>query len=151
MSHIRAEDVARTSLKIFPILGRLMDVYMRLSDYDLSTVQFEVLLMLDAHALTVSELAQRHNVSAASMSKTITVMEERGWVHRERSSTDRRIVTLALTGEGKNAMLDVQRHTLEYLTRTFSHLSPEEMHVIDAGIEMLSRAFAIHETAPDSS
>jgi DNA-binding MarR family transcriptional regulator len=143
MTEIRAEDVARTAIQIFPLIGRLMDLYMRYSDRGLSMIHFEVLIQLTAQPLTVTDLAERHNISAASVSKTVTVLEERGWLTRTRSSEDRRVVLLRLTEAGQAVLDDVQRQTLDSMTGLFSQLSPEERESIVRGLETLFKAFAI--------
>jgi DNA-binding MarR family transcriptional regulator len=139
---ITPDEVARTAVKIFPIMGRLMDSYMRVGEHHLSSVHFQVLTMVLSRPCTVSELAERQSISAASMSKTVMVMEERGWLSRERDKNDRRVVRLAGTPEGRNVLRDVQKRSEEELTETFKHLSQEELTKIQEGMETLIRAFS---------
>jgi MarR family transcriptional regulator, 2-MHQ and catechol-resistance regulon repressor len=139
---VTPEEVARTAVKIFPIMGRLMDAYMRVGEHHLSSVHFQVLTMVLSRPCTVSELAERQSISAASMSKTVMVMEERGWLSRERDKSDRRIVRLAGTPAGRDVLRDVQRRSVEELTDAFKDLSQEELTLIFEGMEALIRAFS---------
>ncbi len=139
---ITPDEVARTAVKIFPIMGRLMDAYMRVGEHHLSSVHFQVLIMVLSRPCTVSELAERQSISAASMSKTVMVMEERGWLTRERDKHDRRIVRLAGTVAGRNVLRDVTERSQEELIEKFKDLSQEELQAILNGMEALIRAFS---------
>jgi DNA-binding MarR family transcriptional regulator len=139
---VQVEDVARTALKIFPIMGRLMDAYMRVGEYSLSGVHFQVLVSLTVRPCTVSELAERQGVSAASMSKTLLVLEERGWLMRHRNDQDRRMVHLVITPQGRTVLHDVQTRSEESLIETFKHLPQDELKIIMDGLEHLIKAFA---------
>lgn len=139
---VTPDEVARTAVKIFPIMGRLMDAYMRVGEHHLSAVHFQVLTMVLSRPCTVSELAERQSISAASMSKTVMVMEERGWLSRERDKNDRRVVRLAGTPAGRNVLRDVTERSQEELTERFKNLSQEELKAIMDGMEALIRAFS---------
>lgn len=139
---VQPDEVARTAVKIFPIMGRLMDAYMRVGEHHLSSVHFQVLTMVLSRPCTVSELAERQSISAASMSKTVMVMEERGWLSRERDKNDRRVVRLAATPAGRDVLRSVQQRSVEELTETFKNLSQEELTKIMEGMEALIRAFS---------
>ena len=139
---VTPDEVARTAVKIFPLMGRLMDAYMRVGDHHLSSVHFQVLTTVLERPCTVSELAERQSISAASMSKTVMVMEERGWLSRERDETDRRVVQLAITPTGFSVMRDVESRSREYLKETFEKLSQEDLNKIYEGMETLISAFS---------
>ena len=139
---VTPDEVARTAVKIFPIMGRLMDAYMRVGEHHLSSVHFQVLTMVLSRPCTVSELAERQSISAASMSKTVMVMEERGWLSRERDKSDRRVVRLAVTPAGRDVLRDVQNRSVQELKESFKDLSQEELKLIMDGMEALIRAFS---------
>ncbi len=146
MPEITPEDVAGTALKIFPFIGHLMDATMRVGDYPLSTVHFLVLLTLEEQAHTVGELAQHLSITNASMSNTLTVMEDRGWIVRTRSKKDRRIVTLELTETGREVMNGLQQQTVNFFINTFQKMSQSELEVIMSGLETLFKAFPMVST-----
>jgi DNA-binding MarR family transcriptional regulator len=143
MPSISAEELAETALKIFPLMGRLMDSYMRVGGFPISMVHFEVMIMIQHQPMTVSDLAERQSISAASMSKTITVMEERGWVTRIRSQLDRRIVQIQITDTGRAVLASVSQKSHQLLQEAFEPLSVEERTTIQAGLEGLFRAFPV--------
>jgi DNA-binding MarR family transcriptional regulator len=139
---VTPDEVARSAVKIFPIMGRLMDTYMRVGEHHISSVHFQVLTMVLSRPCTVSELADRQSISAASMSKTVMVMEERGWLSRERDEADRRVVRLAITPKGFGVMRDVEARSREYLKEVFEKLSQDDLNKIYEGMETLISAFA---------
>lgn len=141
MPEITPEEVASTALKIFPFIGHLMDATMRVGGYPLSTVHFLVLLALEQQPHTVSELAQHLSITNASMSNTLTVMEERGWIIRTRSMKDRRLVSLELTDVGRGTMNELKNQTLSFFIQTFQKSSQEELRTILSGLETLFKAF----------
>ena len=93
----KIREVARKAKRIFPLMGRLMEAQMRVPTIPVPPVHFHVLNRIDYQPHTLTELAEVMSVSAASLSRTITVLEDRGWVTRERSQEDRRVVMIHIT------------------------------------------------------
>ena len=58
-------------------------------------------LALARGTLTPGELARRIGVTDARVANILKVMEERGWITRQRAEGDRRRVAVALTEEGR--------------------------------------------------
>lgn len=142
MSAIKAEEVARKANRIFPLMGRMMEARMRAGLHLLSPVHFHVLNMLEIQSWTLTALADHLAISTASMSRTISVMEERGWLTRTRSTEDRRVVTIEITDAGHQVLLDIERRSLQYLTEVFSQLSQEELQKLMDGLEILIDSFS---------
>lgn len=55
------------------------------------------------HASTPAELARECRLDAGAMTRTLDRMEAKGLCRRERSATDRRVVTITLTEAGREA------------------------------------------------
>jgi DNA-binding MarR family transcriptional regulator len=141
MSEISAQEVARIAIEIFPVMGRVMEAYMRVGEHVIAMVHFDVLIMLTIRPHTVSELAEKLSVSAASVSKTVTVMEERNWVERTRSVDDRRVVYLSMTDQGRHVLREMRAHMIEFLAGVFEPLSQAERRKIVEGMEVLIQTF----------
>lgn len=62
--------------------------------------QLGLLSILDQECLALSDLAQRWGVSAPTMSKTVSLLADRGWVVRREDPADRRRKLLSLTPAG---------------------------------------------------
>lgn len=65
---------------------------------------FWVLGSLACGPLRMSEVAERVEISSASLTGIVDRLEQRGLVERERSDSDRRVVTVALTDDGREVL-----------------------------------------------
>ncbi|MEM9951437.1 MAG: MarR family transcriptional regulator [Chloroflexota bacterium] len=137
-----ARDVARKAKRIFPLMGRVMEAQMRVPTIPVPPVHFHVLNRVDVQPHTLTELAEVMSVSAASLSRTITVLEERGWVSRERSDEDRRVVKINITQDGHQILADMETRTEDFLTQTLAHLSQDDLDKLMDGLDILIGAFS---------
>ena len=70
----------------------------------LTSAQWAPLFKLHiGQATTVAELARECRLDAGAMTRTLDRLEAKGLVGRERTSTDRRVVNLVLTDQGREA------------------------------------------------
>ncbi|MGG1519124.1 MarR family transcriptional regulator [Paenibacillus oryzisoli] len=84
-------------------------------ELDLTPIQYIVLKMLaDRPSMMQSELAACLYVSASTTSGVIDRMVAANLVSRERSSTDRRSVSIKLLAEGKRKLQLIQERQLEH-------------------------------------
>lgn len=135
-------EIARKAKRIFPLMGRLMEAQMRVPAIPMPPVHFHVLNRIDYQPQTLTELADAMSVSAASLSRTITVLEERGWVSRERSEEDRRKVLIHITDEGNGVLTDLERRTEDFLADTLSTLSDDDLATLSHGLDILIGTFS---------
>ncbi|HZL04814.1 MAG TPA: MarR family transcriptional regulator [Coriobacteriia bacterium] len=139
--------VARVTAHTVPRIMGALAASMREQSENLHPAQMQVLMMMHAGALSPSELAERLEVSLPTISKTVSVLERRGWIDRSADEQDRRRVVLQLTGEGRATVRGVLAHGIEQLALTLSVATEEELVAIEAGMTdlqtVLSRA---HET-----
>ncbi len=142
VSDSNARDVARKAKRIFPLMGRLMEAHMRVPTIPVPPVHFHVLNRVDFQPHTLTELAEVMSVSAASLSRTITVLEERGWVSRVRSEEDRRLVSIHITADGHQILVDIERRTEDFLTETLESLSETDLNKLMGGLDILIGAFS---------
>lgn len=143
---ISARDVARRANRIVPLMGRLMESQMRSPVLPLPPAHFHVLTHVDREPHTLSGLAERIAVSSASLSRTITVMEERGWVTRKRSPQDRRTVLIQSTDAGHEVLRNIERRSEDFIVQTLSKLSQEQLDQVAAGLDILIGTFGDHLT-----
>ena len=103
---------------------------------------FPVLGSLRRRNYSVGELADRLEVSRPSMSKTVTVLVNRGWVERVRLDTDRRVVELHLTDDGKAILEEMREQAANAVAAMLDPLSPEERRRLTDGLDVLYAALA---------
>src|SRR6202789_3036838 len=115
-------------------------------DQELTFSQWTTLVALhDGHISTAGDLA--HNIchDAGSLTRLIDQMVKRGFVTRQRSETDRRMVTLSLTGRGRVLVEALAPKVMEYWNRLLSGFSHTE---VDTLINLLTRLVVVAEGKP---
>ncbi len=110
MTQPSATELAHRTLDIIPLVMRVMSAEMRTSKHAPASGHVPLLGMLQSRPYTLHELAERASVSPPTMSSTVNTLEERGWVKRDRSQEDRRIVWVSITSEGSQVLADIQNH-----------------------------------------
>jgi len=139
--------VARVTAHTVPRVMGALSASLREKDDSLHPAQMQVLMMMHAGPTSPSELAERLEVSLPTISKTVSVLERRGWIERSADERDRRRVALRLTVEGRETVKSVLAHGIEQLARTLSVATDEELDTIEAGMQALQTALSrAHET-----
>ncbi len=106
----------------------------------LSDTQLAALSALERHgAMTPGELAEHEKVQPPSMTRVITVLEERGLVMRAPHATDRRQVVLTATEQG-NAVVQQSRRLREaWLAKRLRELTPQERALLRQAAPILEK------------
>lgn len=139
---ISVRDVARKAKRILPLMGRVMEAQMRVPTIPMPPIHFHVLNRVYRQPYTLTDLADAMSVSAASLSRTISVLEERDWVRRIRSEEDRRITLIEITPIGHSMLNDVEERSEEFLVQSLSRLSQAELQKLLEGLDILIGAFS---------
>lgn len=77
-----------------------------IADHQMTHREYEILVRVDGHGghAAMSVLARQIEASGALVTQTVSRLEERGWILRQPSDTDRRIVHATLTDHGRIAL-----------------------------------------------
>lgn len=106
----------------------------------LSPGQFAVLGLLDRIGETaVGELAAHERVQPPSMTRTVSCLEEGGYVTRRPHETDRRQVVVALSEQGRAAVEAERRRRDHWLAVRLRELTPEERQVLRQAAPVLDK------------
>jgi DNA-binding MarR family transcriptional regulator len=106
----------------------------------LSDTQLAALAALERHgAMTPGELADHEKVQPPSMTRVITVLEERGLVVRTPHATDRRQVVLTATEQGKEVVQQSRKLREAWLAKRLRELSPEERALLRQAAPILEK------------
>ena len=100
-----------------------------------------VLMQILCHAGTesASELAQRANLSQATVTTILDRLEERGLVERKRSTDDKRRVRVALTEKGKSELEHAPKLLQDNFVHAFAELPDWEQHLIIASLQRVAQ------------
>lgn len=96
-------------------------------------------VVVHAGPLPVGELAEREQVSAPTMSRMLTAMEENNLVKRRPSPDDGRVVLVATTVRGRRALERARERRVEELAGALAELSQAEEAVVARAVEVLER------------
>lgn len=92
-------------------------------------------------AKTMTGIAKSMNVTTGTMTKAIEGLTEKGYVTRERSKEDKRIVFISLTEKGKRAYEHHEAFHNRMISSMKNSLSREELTVLAHSMETLTNFF----------
>jgi DNA-binding MarR family transcriptional regulator len=106
-----------------------------------SALDAQLLGAVKKHAgIGVSDLAEREQMTRASMSGHVKRMEAAGWIARAApDDDDRRRVGLTLTAKGGKALDAIRRRRNDWLAARLAQLSDEERAALAAAAAPLAR------------
>jgi MarR family 2-MHQ and catechol resistance regulon transcriptional repressor len=131
-THYQGTEREKRALNAFITLMRAADsltarLSQALAEHDLTASQFGVLeTLLHLGPLCQKDLARKLLVSGANVTMVADNLEKRELVTRERSSVDRRLVTVALTAAGRKLIAAVFPRQMGTIVDQFGILSPAE-------------------------
>lgn len=100
-------------------------------DLDFSKSELFTMLLVDRNGeIIMSRIADYVNVSMSTANGIVERLIKKGFLSRERSDSDRRIVVIRLTEEGKSLIVELKRVVLEYIGLIFDALDEEERKLI---------------------
>jgi DNA-binding MarR family transcriptional regulator len=106
--------------------------------------QFRVLLAILHGASSTGDLAEAFEVSAPTMTRTVDVLVDRGWVTRERDTADRRRVLVRITREGRALLRRMKEESETHLAAILDGLDPDEVERLCDGLQVLREAVERH-------
>ena len=139
---VSARKVADEVLRVIPLVTRRVAADLRKSDRSMKLAHVGLLTMVARSPRSLSELSDLHAASMPTMSKTITTIENLGWVVRSRSSTDRRIVMIEATPAGRAALKDVHKRAITLISKALDSLTITQRQKLSAGLKILRDTFA---------
>jgi len=150
VSVLPARETARLLLSIVPRVMRTLAAELRAGGELPAPAHYGVLSMVagQRRPLTLTGLAALQGVSLPTMSNTVTAMADHGWVRRTALDTDRRIVRVEVTPQGRAVLGRVKRAAEIHLAERLVALDAPARRQLQQGLSVLVRAFAHAEVAP---
>ncbi len=100
-------------------------------------VHFRLLRTLRRRQRSLHRLAEQHGVRLPTMSKTVSVLESRGWLERLRSTEDRRTVYVQLTQQGQSILEQVEAQAISRTSQLLECLPEESLANLENGLQAL--------------
>ena len=131
--------VQDTRRSINELLVNLFNHVMDMESRAVITEEFSDITNNDMHiieAIGVNELknmsaiARRLSVTVSTLTTNMNGLEKKGYIKRERSQTDKRVVNVSLTDKGKKAFFHHRDFHKKMIRAIVKDLSGEEMEVL---------------------
>ena len=104
---------------------------------NLTRLHLAILGMLSAASMTMSELAKILMMTKPQMTHLVDQLVGLGIVERRPDTTDRRVINLALTDNGRVLLEDMKRKVKENIRHRLASLTPEELSEMSVALETL--------------
>ncbi|MEA4815213.1 MAG: MarR family winged helix-turn-helix transcriptional regulator [Oscillospiraceae bacterium] len=95
----------------------------------------------DAGCNSAAEIAKSLNVTAGTLTSSVTALENKGCLIRTRDEKDRRIVRIAATVRGRKAKAKHDKFHRDMVAGIMSQLSDKELNALIKGLGSLSAFF----------
>ena len=92
--------------------------------------------------MPLNEIAASEHLSAPSVTKTITRMEEAGLIDRLNDPTDRRVSLVTLSKKGRALVDQIRSRRNAFLLLRLQELSPSDMEAVEQALPILERLSA---------
>lgn len=136
--------------KFFEINQMLVEVYddvNRIEEYSIKQGAFSDLSITEIHTIeavglygskTMSEIAADLEITMGTLTIAVDKLIKKGYLIRNRSTTDRRIVNVSLTNRGKLAYRIHEKFHMDMVKTIMSDFSPEEEEVLLTALRKLN-------------
>jgi DNA-binding MarR family transcriptional regulator len=126
-------------------VARLQRIVRQQAMGGLNLAEGSCLAVIDRHGpLSLTEVASRENLSAPTITKIVTRLENQGLIERLADPTDRRVSLVAVSKGGAALLEEVRRGRTAYLHRKLSELSDEDLQRIVEAISVLESMATEH-------
>jgi MarR family 2-MHQ and catechol resistance regulon transcriptional repressor len=136
------------ALRVWISLARCYTTYSKaisakVQEYGLTTPQFGVLEALyHLGPLSLGELADKLLVTGGNVTYVMDRLEDQGFVYRDRSGADRRVVQAKLTQEGRELIESVFPGHVDYVQHLCRHLDAGELTTLRRLLKQLGLGVA---------
>jgi DNA-binding MarR family transcriptional regulator len=141
-----ARELLASALSVMRFIRAHMRAHRRAG---LSVPQFRALVFLSQHEeASLSALAEHVGLSLPATSRMVEQLVRRQLVQRQARSSDRRCVSLSLTGRGRDTFQVALQATQVALAGRFATLSLRELSRVSRAMGILDRVFAVENCRP---
>jgi len=132
------------------ILVNLFNDILNIEEKALITEEFKDISVTDMHIIeaigvmeprTMSKIAKALNVTMGTLTIGVNGLVKKGYVERNRSQIDRRIVYASLTTKGKTAYVHHMRFHKDMINSVINDITEEEAAILTKTLEKLEDFF----------
>lgn len=135
-------DTARQLLQVTMMLMRSLSSRMRQDEQGLTPAHVGILARVSEDACTLSELARHQCVRLPTMSRSVSMLVDKGLVQRSIPEQNRRQTMVSLTAKGKQSLTAMKKRAHRHVASVLAPLSDVERKKVQTGLEILNRTLA---------
>jgi len=124
------------------LLNRSLAAELRRHGQGLTPMHVGLLTKIEAGDFILSDLAEHLSVRLPTISKSIKLLVERGWVERYIPEDNRRQTIVRLTAEGRRALSGMKRRAEHHVAGLLEPLAPDELELVGSSLACLRKAIA---------
>ena len=114
----------------------------------LSATQFMTLNVVPKDGMTLSEIARRLNLSAATLNETVNSLVERGLAVRTPDLTDARKIIISATKQGEHMQNSASKEFHAFMSSLFERMSETRREGLLSGLEEMVKLSQADEHKP---
>ncbi len=140
------EEAALNIVRTAEVLGLETASFLR--EYELSATQYNVLRILrgaGAAGVSCSQIGDRMINHDPDITRLLDRMESRGFISRDRSKEDRRVVLTRITPEGLELVSRIDRPLRAYLKARVGQLDAAALESLIGHLEQIREIFRIEK------
>lgn len=135
---MKAEETVDYHIKTgWHAISRMYNAYA--GPYDMTMAIGYVLLNIDKNGTPATKIAPALGLEPRSLTRMLKSLEEKGWIRRETNETDKRVVNVHLTEEGKRKRDRARQGVIEFNTVVRQQVSAEQLRVFSEVMRAISR------------
>jgi DNA-binding MarR family transcriptional regulator len=140
------QTAARALLHVLMLVMRTVAADMRRSSSSIAPPQMGLLMKIGDGPTTMSSLARSHAASLPTISKSVDILVDRGWVVRWVDRDDRRQTMVRLTAKGHRALADIMNRTEKQVAARLAPLQAHERAQLVSVMKVLARVLEARDT-----
>lgn len=132
------------------LLIQFFKFIMEIEEKKLITEEFQDITYNDMHVIEaiglkepkkMSQIAKMMAVTTGTLTKAVDSLEKKGYVERQRSDQDKRVVNITLTERGVHAYRHHERFHQDMIAFILDNISEEESRVLRCALERMMEYF----------
>ncbi|TAJ95260.1 MAG: hypothetical protein EPO31_02450 [Gammaproteobacteria bacterium] len=135
----QTNDTAQKLLQVTMMLMRSLASSMRAGEDGLSPAHVGIMARLDGAPCSLTELARTQWVRLPTMSRSVSLLVDKGLAERQIPEGNRRQTMVSLTPEGKRVLERIKRRNERHVAEVLEPLDAAERTKVHAGLTILGR------------
>jgi DNA-binding MarR family transcriptional regulator len=133
------KNLASQIVHIVPLMMRSVRADLRCEGVAVAPAHFRLLGILASKNQNLSELAENQAVTSATMSNSVAILVERGWVERIPDAHDRRMVQIGITPAGRHILNAVHQQLHQRVADMLLSVPENDLEALQNGMQVLTR------------